>query len=72
MLFRSVERHTILQNQQQIMAHLQMPPPPPQQQLQPIVRYKHWNSKFVDWTVDVPEDEDSEEEEAESEATASE
>ena len=67
-----VERHTILQNQQQIMAHLQMPPPPPQQQLQPIVRYKHWNSKFVDWTIDVPEDEDSEEEEAESEATASE
>ena len=65
-----VERHTILQNQQQIMAHLQMPPPPPAQQIQPLVHYKHWNIKFVDWTIDVPEDEDSEEEE--SEATTSE
>ena len=36
---------------------------PPQPAIPPLVRYKNWNSKFVEWTVDVPEDEDSEEEE---------
>ena len=32
-----VERHTILQNQQQIMAHLQMPPPPTSGSLLPFL-----------------------------------
>ena len=70
------ERRIIMQNQQQIMAQLNMPPPPPEHAIQPQVAYKNWNNKYVDWDHHVPEEDDietdSEAEEDESEATASE
>ena len=45
--------------------------PPPAQPTQPLVAYKHWNNKYVNWDCEVSEDEEFGTEE-DSEATASE
>ena len=70
------ERRIIVKNQQKIMAALNLPPPPPNEAVQPLVAYKNWNNKYVDWDHHMPEEDDietgSEAEEDESEATASE
>ena len=67
------ERRVIMQNQEKIMAALNLPPPPPGQGVQPRVAYKNWNSKYVNWDCEVSEDDDRESgTEEDSEETASE
>ena len=70
------ERRIIMENQQKIMAQLNMPSPPPEHTIEPPVAYKNWNNRHVDWDHFVPEDDEietgSEAEEVDSEATESE
>ena len=62
------ECRVFLQNQEKIMAALNFPPP--EQFVQPLVAYKNWNNKYVNWDCEVLEDDDRESgTEEDSEAT---
>ena len=41
------QNHAILTNESAMMAHLKMPNPPSAPP--PLVEYKHWNTRGIDW-----------------------